>query len=79
VVARLGRADDLAQREDPPPDRGVEDEPVSDLDPRAAGEAGAVQELGALVEPALGERPARVPYRLEPERGRYARAPTLAG
>jgi hypothetical protein len=43
VIARLRVADDLAQRENPPPDRRVQDQPVADDDPRAAREAGPAQ------------------------------------
>ena len=46
VLARLGLADRLDDREDAPPDRGVVDEPVAGLDPRPAREAGAAQQLG---------------------------------
>jgi hypothetical protein len=69
VLAGLRVADDLAQREHAPPDRRVEDEPIAGDDPRPAREAGAVQELRALVEPALAQRASRVPDRLEPVRG----------
>src|SRR3954470_24155059 len=36
------------------------------LDPRPAREAGAVQQLGPLVEPALGQGPAGVAHGLQP-------------
>ena len=66
VLARLGRLERLDHGEHAPPDRRVEDEPVAGLDPRPAREARAAQQLGPGREPVLGERPARVPDRLQP-------------
>ena len=66
VLARLGLLERLDDREHAPPDRGVEHEPVARRDPRPAREAGAPQQLRPLVEPALAQRPARVPDGLEP-------------
>src|SRR4051812_41749056 len=66
MLAWLGLAHDLDDGEDAPPHRGVEDEAVALGDARAAREPGAAQELGTLVEPVLGQRPAGVADGLEP-------------
>ena len=66
VVARLRRPVDLGGGEHAPPHRGVEDQAVAGLDPRAPREAGAAQQRGTAVEPILGERAARMADRLQP-------------